>query len=105
MNAKELVQITPEWNSVIPKGALIGFGSTTGKITAAYPVYSVDVEKKQIKFVLYTSTEGRPCLDGVLFDAPNLYINKEPIVFGITEKLPYSVTDRLVDLFKEPAEK
>ena len=107
MNSSELVEITPEWNTPIAKGTLIGFAGLGGtKITAAYPVYKVNLERKDVDFVLYTSLEGRPCLDGTSFAHPRnnpgdskLFINKEPIIIEIEEQKPFSVTDRIAQLF------
>lgn len=105
MNAKELIEITPDWTTPIAKGTLIGFKGLGGsKVTAAYPVWNVNFDKKLIEFVLYTSLGDRPCLDGTSFrfHRPEyLVINKEPIIVeikGDANKV-MTATNRVLDLF------
>jgi len=100
MNDKgDLIKITPAWTSPIAKGTLVGFmGLGFGKITAAYQVYRVNLEKRTIEFVLYTSTGGRPCLDIATMDHSDLYINNEPIIVDVVEGLPFTVVDRIKEL-------
>jgi hypothetical protein len=110
MNAKELVEITPDWNTPIAKGTLVGFKGLGGnKVTAAYPVWNVNFEQKLIEFVLYTSLGGRPCLDGTSFKFHRpeyLVINKEPIVVEILgdETKAVTATERVLDLLNNGGE-
>lgn len=100
MNAQELIQITPEWDTSIKKGTLIGFKGLGGNrgITASYPVWRVI--GKEIQFVLFWSQEtGRPCIDNTWFTSSDLFINKEPIVLDIEIENPQSFHSVLANAF------